>query len=124
MGLPIDYLKRVGKLLDLSQDEVKELIFRMEGHYKQHGADHFEVARSFFILKDIWMRKAAEKLEKEIPTLGFKHMGLLKYRCEIVQMMTEGLGSQKIHEALKYKNGAPSLATIKRYMKAYKEWRV
>lgn len=123
MSFKIDYSKRVANLLGLSTDEVKELLKRLEGHYKKHGVTKFEIARSFFVLRDIFTRKQIQKLEQSAPNLGFKHRGLIAYKKEIVHMVSEGFGSQKIYYTLQHKKDAPSLATIKRYVKAYIEWR-
>lgn len=123
MSFKIDYSKRVASILGLSQDEVKELLKRLEGHYLKHGVSQFEIARSFFVLKHIYTRKQIQKLEQSAPELGFKHRGIIAYKGEIVRLLSEGYGSQKICKALQHKKDAPSLATIKRYVKAYSEWR-
>jgi len=124
MGFKIHHMARVAKLLSLSVDESHELTKRMHGHLKKSGLNQDEIAKSFFVLNDIWKRKEEQKIKLSVPLLGFKNKGIEKYRIEIVKLKTEGLSADKIAKTLKNKKDAPSVSTIKRYIKALKEWRL
>ena len=109
--------------MNLSEDEVRELAKRMNGHFKKHGTTKDEIIRSFFILQDIRNRKESLQQKFLAPDLGFKQKGISLYKSEIVKLYNQGLSAGKIYDALKYKKEKPSLSTIKRYLKSYREWR-
>lgn len=123
MGFFIDYKKRVAKQFSLSLDETNELLKRMHGHFKKNGISNNEIAKSFFILREIIKRKEEQKLKTSIFDLDFKHKGIKKYKIEIVKLFDKGFSSYKIYEELKLKKDCPSLSSIKRYIKTYKKWR-
>lgn len=123
MAFNKNFIRRHAKVLRLTEAEMKDLVKRMLGHLQMHGLNEFELARSFFVLKEICTRKIQKELENNIPEFGFKQRGIILYRVEIVDLLNEGYGSQKIHNALSDKANCPSLATIKRYIKAYKEFK-
>ena len=54
MGFKINHRKRLAKAFGLSLDEVNELLQRMNGYFRKNGIDNEEIAKSFFILNDIW----------------------------------------------------------------------
>lgn len=123
MGFFIDYRKRVAQQFSLSVDETNELLKRMHGHYKKNGISHEEIAKSFFVLRNIVHRKEDQKLKTSVPQLNFKNKGIEKYKIEIVKFLDKGISTTKIFEAIKLKKNAPSLSTIKRYIKAFNDWR-
>lgn len=123
MSFPINYKQRVADQFDLSTDEVNELLKRMHGHFKKHGISHKEIARSFFILNNIKIRKEQQRIKQCVPVLGFKHKGIELYRVEFVKKYNKGISCEQIYKDIRLKKDAPSLATVKRYIKAYKEWR-
>lgn len=123
MGFYISYINRVAILLGLSEEEVYELLKRMNGHFRKHGIDNEQIAKSFFILSDIQMKKETQRIKLSVPLLGFKHKGIEKYRVEIVKLQDKGMSVEKIAKHLKGKKDAPSLSTVKRYLKALSDWR-
>jgi len=123
MGFKINHRKRAAETLGISLDEVNELLKRINGHLRKFGIDNEEIAKSFFILKDILDRKEAQRIILSIPLLMFTHKGIKKYRVEIVNMFDAGFSINKIYQVLKLKKDAPSLSTIKRYISALKDWR-
>lgn len=123
MGFKINYRKRVAIQFGLSEEETNELLKRLHGHLKRHGVSHEEIAKSFFILREILERKEKQRIRQNVPQLGFKNKGIEKYKIEIVKLYEQGLSAEKIHHTLKLKKEAPSLSTIKRYIKAFKEWK-
>lgn len=123
MGFYINYRNRVAKQFSLSLDETNELLKRIRGHFKKHGISEDEIAKSFFILRDIIKKKEEQKLRTSIPELNFKNKGIEKYKIQIVKLLDKNLSSYKIYEELKLKKDCPSLSTIKRYVKALMDWR-
>jgi len=123
MSFEINYKQRVSKILNISIDEVGELLKRAEGHCRKNGANRYELARMFFILEDINNRKEKQRIKDSAPLLGFKHKGIDKYRGEIVRLQEDGLSAEKTAKYLCRKKDAPSLSTIKRYLKALSNWR-
>ncbi|MBA1432447.1 MAG: hypothetical protein FAF04_02360 [Epsilonproteobacteria bacterium] len=122
MGTKIDYTKRAAKTLELTLDETHELVKRLHGHYKKFGIDRDQIEKSFFILQQIYDRKEQIKLQTTAPLLGFKHKGIELYRGLIVKLHKQGLSTHEIHKKIGRKKDAPSQSTIKRYIKALKEW--
>lgn len=124
MGFKINHRKRLAKLLNLSLDEVNEFLKRINGHLQKHGTNSDEIAKSFFILRDILHRKEQQRIKLTLPLLGFKNIGLKKHRVEIVKLFDKGLSVANIHKSIKLKKDAPSLSTVKRYIKALRDWRL
>ena len=124
MWQKIDYLARAAKILSLSIDETKELSNRMYGHFDKNGIKKDEIIKSFFILASIYYRKEQIRLETTAPLLGFKNKGIQVYKGIIVKLHDAKLSSHEIYKHLKLKKDAPSLSTIKRYIKTLKEWRL
>lgn len=124
MSFKINYPQRMAKTLkNLSKDEVKEFLKRAEGHLQKHGNHRLSIAKMFFILDEIYDRKEKQRIKDSAPLLGFKHKGIGEYRGEIVRLHEEGSSAEKIAEKLKAEKDAPSLSTIKRYIKAVSDWR-
>jgi hypothetical protein len=123
MGFKINHRKRVAKLLGLEIHEVNELLNRMNGHFRKNGIDNDEIARSFFILGDIQTKKETQRIKFSVPLLDFKHKGIINYRVKIVTWRDKGFSAEYIAKRLKAKEDAPSLSTIKRYLKAVSDWR-
>ena len=123
MGFKINYKKRVAETLNISLDNVDELLARTRGHFK-NKITYTEIARSFFILDEIYKRNETKRIKEEAPEFEFKNKGILKYRSHIVKLIKKGSSSQKIHKLLKEYKDCPSLSTIKRYKKTYLEWRM
>ncbi len=123
MGFNINYIRRVAKTLNLSENETRELIRRMNGHLQIHGTNKHELLRAFFVIEDIYTRKIEKKMSLSAPEFNFKHKGIIAYKGEIVSLLNKGYSSQKIYNSLQGKRNCPSLATIKRYIKQYKDWR-
>jgi len=124
MGFKINHSARAATLLHLSLDESHELSKRMYGHLIKNGLSQDQIAKSFFILRDIWMRKERQRIRLSVPLLGFKNKGIEKYRIEIAKLQDEGLSANQIAKVLQKKKDAPSVSTSKRYIKALKEWRL
>jgi len=123
MGAKINYTKRTAKILNITEDEVRELSKRIYGHFKKNGIQKNEIIKSFFILESIYTRKEKIKLETTAPLLGFKNKGIKLYKGNIVKLYDLGLSTHDIYKQLKSKKDVPSLSTIKRYIVALKEWR-
>lgn len=121
MGFKINHKKRMAKTLNLSLNDIDELLARMRGHFK-NKITYTEIARSFFILDDIYKRNEIKRIKKEVPELGFKNKGILKYRTHIVKLIRKEFSSEKIYKLLRKYKDCPSLSTIKRYKKSYNEW--
>jgi hypothetical protein len=96
----------------------------MYGHFKQNGIKKEQIVKSFFILASIYQRKEQIKLDTTAPLLGFKNIGIKIYKGTIVKLHDACLSSHEIYKHLKQKKDAPSLSTIKRYIKSLKEWRL
>lgn len=124
MGTKINYTKRTAQVLELEEYEVNELVKRMYGHFKTNGIAKDEIVKSFFILQSIYERKEKIRLETTAPLLDFKNKGIKLYRGNIVKLHDAGLSTHEIHKHLKLKKDAPSLSTIKRYIKSLQEWRI
>ncbi|QOP45692.1 hypothetical protein [Sulfurimonas paralvinellae] len=124
MGTKINYTKRASQILEIEEYEVNELVKRMYGHFNKNGFAKDEIVKSFFILNDIKIRKEKIRLETTAPLLGFKNKGIEQYKGNIVKLHDEGKSTHEIHKNLKLnKKDAPSLSTIKRYIKSLQEWR-
>jgi len=124
MWQKIDYKSRAAKTLGLTVCETNELIKRMYGHLNKNGILKDEIVKSFFILESIYQRKEHIRLETTAPLLGFKNKGIQFYKGTIVKLFDEKLSAHKIHNNLKLKKEAPSLSTIKRYIRSLKNWRL
>lgn len=122
MAFEINYKKRVAKTLDIELDQVDELLARMRGHLK-NKVTYTELARSFFILDDIYKRNEAVRIKQEVPELGFKSKKLLKYSSHIVKLIKKGFSPNQIHKLLNKYKDCPSLSTIKRYNSSYLIWK-
>ena len=124
MSFKINYPQRMAKTLkNLSKDEAKEFLRRAEGHLQKHGNNRLSIAKMFFILDEIYDRKEKQRIENSAPLLDFKHKGIDRHRGEIVRLHEEGLSAEKIANELCRKKDAPSISTIKRYLKAVSDWR-
>jgi hypothetical protein len=123
MAFEINYKQRMSKILNISIDEANELLKRGERHLKKNGTNRHELARMFFILEDIYTRKEEQRIKDSAPLLGFKHKGIERYRGEIIRMHEDGTSAEKVAKHLCRKKDAPSLSTIKRYLKAVRDWR-
>lgn len=123
MAFEINYKQRMANILNLSRDEVNEFLKRSEKHLKKNGTNRLELARMFFILEDIYIRKEEQRIKESAPLLGFKHNGIQRYRGEIIRLHEEGTSAEKIAKHFYRKKDAPSLSTIKRYIKAVKSWK-
>ena len=123
MGTKINYLKRTANILNITEDETRELSKRMYGHFKKNGIKKDEVLKSFFILGRIYDRKEKIRLETTAPLLGFKNKGIQLYKGKIVKLYDLKFSTHEIYKHLTLKKDAPSLSTIKRYIVALKKWR-
>lgn len=123
MSFEINYKQRMSKTLNISIDEVSEFLKRAEGHLKKNGVNRHELARAFFILENINNRKVEQRIKDSAPLLEFKHKGIVKYRGEIVRLYQNEVSAERIAKKLNVKKDAPSLSTIKRYLKALNAWR-
>ena len=124
MSTKINYTKRTAKTLDLEEYEVNELIKRMHGHFKKNGIEKDEITKAFFILQSIYERKEKIKLETTAPPLKSTQKGMKLYRGRIVKLHDAGQSTHAIYKDLKFKKDAPSLTTIKNYIRLLKEWRM
>ena len=123
MSFEINYKQRVSKILDISIDEVSELLKRAEGHIRKNGVNRHELAKMFFILENINNRKEEQRVKDRAPLLEFKHKGIVKYRGDIVRLYQNEVSAERIAKKYNGKKDAPSLSTIKRYLKALNTWR-
>jgi hypothetical protein len=123
MGVKINYTKRASEILNLTEDEVRELSKRMHGHFRRNGIDRDAIVKSVFILQDIYERKEKIKEATTAPLLDFKSKGIKLYKGNIVKLYDDGFSTREIHKKMKHKKDAPSLSTIKRYISKLKDWR-
>lgn len=122
-------IRRISNVLSCSQDDVKSSLYAGNSYLKKNQVNTYTVARCISIILDKLQKSTKNKNVIEYPDFDMKHIGIKRYRSDIVALYYESVGTEKgwgwIAKRLQEIHKIDiTRQTVRTYIQRYEEWKL